>query len=143
MENENQNENENVNVNANDTTTATKKPSQKAIITGIVAVVAVVAIVVAIVLLTGKKDVVGTWTLVEVSEGGQSYSTESLSLLGMTGTLELKADKTGTMTIFGTSTELTYDDNNLTVDGQSTPYSVSGNRLTIEASGSKMVFEKK
>ena len=135
-------ENENENVNVNDTT-ASKKVNQKTIIIGVVAVVAVVAIVVAIVLLTSKANPVGTWTLVEVSEGGQSYDTSSLSLLGMTGTLELKDDKTGTMSIFGSSTNLTWDDKNLTVDGQATAYSISGNKLTLENNGSKMVFEKK
>ena len=113
---------------------------------GVVAVIAVVAILFLFVF-KGNGNIAGSYKLVEMTEGSQTYSGSQLeameSLMGKSVGLELKADKTGTLEVFGKKIEITYDDKNVIANGSPCPYTVNGNRITLEQSGTKMVFEKK
>ena len=62
--------------------------------------------------------------------------------LGMSITMELKADKTGVIDLMGETENLTYDDAYITVDGDKTPYTFENNRITLQEDDTKMVFQK-
>ncbi len=92
-----------------------------------------------------KKKMAGTYELVEMSSGSETYSKEDLQTLksyGLSITMEIKEDGTGSMSIYGESKEFTYDADNITVDGEKTPYTLDGNKITFEQDDTKMVFEK-
>lgn len=118
--------------------------NKKGLVIGVVVAIAVVAAVVAVVLFMNKPNVVGTYELVSMEQNGETVGNmDSLKSLGLTATMELKEDKTGTLNIFGETQQLTYDDKNITSDGQAVPYKFENNKLTMEQDGQKMVFEKK
>lgn len=113
---------------------------------GVVAVIAVVAILFLFVF-KGNGDVTGSYKLVEMTQGSTTYSGSQLdameSIMGKSVGLELKADKTGTLEVFGSKINITYDDKNMYAKGDPCPYTVNGNKITLEQEGTKMVFEKK
>ena len=92
------------------------------------------------------KKMAGKYELVEMSENDKSYNKEELAKLkeyGITFTLELKEDGTGTIELYGQSSNVKYDENNITIDEDTASYSVDDNyKITIEKDGMKMVFEK-
>lgn len=113
---------------------------------GVVAVIAVVAVLFLFVF-KPTGDITGSYKLVEMTQGSTTYSGSQLeameSILGKSVGLELKADKTGTLEVFGSKINITYDDKNMIAEGSPCPYTVNGNKITLEQSGTKMVFEKK
>ena len=117
------------------------------IIIAAVAIIAVIAIVAIIVLPKMKMNkMVGTYELVEMSRGDQTYDKSTLDQMkayGMSATLELKKDGKGSIDLFGEKGEVTYDKKNITVEGDKASYTFKDNKLTIEKDGIKMVFEKK
>lgn len=126
-----------------------KTKNNKGLIIGIVIAAVVVIIAVGYFAFSkgilGIKNIVGYYELYEMSSGDESYShedLESLKSLGLNVTLELREDKTGTLSLFGEEMELTYDSKNMTVDGESTPYKVEDGKLSMEQDGEKLVFEK-
>lgn len=130
--------NNNINNNSNN----------KGVMIGIV-IAAVIVLLVIGYFVFGKsillKNLVGYYELYEMSSGDQNYShedLESLKTLGLNVSLELREDKTGTLSLFGDTMELTYDGKNMTVDGESSPYSVKDGKISLEQDGEKLVFEK-
>ena len=84
-----------------------KSTNKKLIIgIGVVAVIAVVAILFLFVF-KGNGDVTGSYKLVEMTQGSTTYSGSQLdameSIMGKSVGLELKADKTGTLEVFGSN----------------------------------------
>ena len=130
------------------TTTVETKSSKKGLIIGIIVAVVVIAAVVAAVLLfpkNGGKSIAGKYSLVEMTEGEETYSQEQLKALevfGLTVSLELNEDKTGKLVLFGEEMNLTYDDKNMYYEGQPAPYKVDGKKVSLEQEGAKMTFEK-
>ncbi len=58
--------------------------------------------------------------------------------------MELKEDGTGTVELYGQSSSVKYDKDNITIDNDTAPYTIDSNYvITIEKDGIKMVFEKK
>lgn len=93
----------------------------------------------------GNRKLVGYYEIYEMTSEDQNYSNEelkSLKSLGFKVTLELNEDKKGTLSLFGDTMDLTYDNKNITVDGESTPYTLKDNKLSMEQDGIKLVFEK-
>lgn len=116
----------------------------------IIAVVAIVAVVAIIALLVAPKlkmsKMVGTYELVEMSRGSETYGKDRLDQMksyGLTATMELKKDGTGFIELFGEKEDLKYDKKNITIDGDSASYTFKNKKVTIEKDGIKMVFEKK
>jgi len=136
------NNNNNINVNINNNF------NNKGFIIGII-IAAVIVILAVGYFVFGKaisvKNLTGYYELYEMSSGDESYShedLESLKSLGLNVSLELREDKTGTLSLFGETMELTYDSKNMTVDGEAAPYKVKDGKLTMEQDGEKLVFEK-
>ena len=67
---------------------------------------------------------------------------EALKKLGFEVKLDMREDKTGTLSLFGEDTELTYDSKNITIKEESAPYTFEDNKISMEQNGSKLVFEK-
>lgn len=128
-----------------------KKSGKKGTIIGIsIAGVVVIAIAVTLVVLINngvftKLDITGTYSLVGMKDGERTYTKDDLQLLksfGLTVSLELREDKTGTLNLFGDKTEFTYDSKNLIMDGEKTPYTLNDNEITMEHNGSSLTFSK-
>ncbi len=114
----------------------------------ILIVVAVVAVVLALVLIFANpfdktKKMVGKYELVEVSSGSLTYSGDQLKTLGMEITMEIKKDKTGTMTMMGETQEFKIEGKDFVIGDDKAPYTFKDKKITLEQDGSKMVFEKK
>lgn len=113
-------------------------------------ILSVLCVLVLTVMLTacGKETIVGKYTVVEMSSGGQTMSAETLKSLGMTIELEVKEDKTAFLSMMGEGIELTYDDKAFTGKDEETgeeksiPYKLDGKKLTLEIEGEKIVFQK-
>lgn len=122
--------------------------NNKWIIIGIITVAIVLLIVGCFALgkwIIERKTIVGYYELYEMSSGEQSYThedLESLKTLGLTVNLELREDKTGTLSLFGDTMDLTYNNKNMTIDGESAPYKIKDGKLSMEQDGDKLVFEK-
>lgn len=123
--------------------------NNKGLIIGIV-IVAVVALIIAGYYAFSKvtlpgKNIAGYYELYEMSSDDENYShedLEALKALGLSVTLELREDKTGTLELFGEEMELTYDGGNMIVDGESAPYTVEDDKISMEQDGEKLVFQK-
>ena len=131
--------------------TKTETNSKKGIvICSVIAAVLVIAIVVALVVLVnngviGGKKIAGKYELIGMRDGEQEYTQEDISMLktfGVTVSLQLKEDNTGTIDIYGQTMELTYDKENMTYNGVAVPYTVDKDTITLEDEESRMVFQK-
>ena len=137
---------------ATKTTKTSEKESSKSnkpLIIGIVAVAVVAAatfIILGVCGVFGGKNLTGKYELVDIVSDGESQtsSMELLKAFGMSAEMELRSDKTGTMSMYGEDTDVKWDDKTITSDGESAEYSFKDNKLTIKSKdGSEMVFEKK
>ena len=87
----------------------------------------------------------GKYELIEMSSGETIYSQEELNALksfGLSITLEVRDDKTGTLDMSGDKQEFTYDNKNISINNQSTQYIIDDNKITFEQDGDKLVFQK-
>ena len=98
----------------------------------------------------GKKfdmgKISGKYELIELAENNTSYSKDEIKELkemGITFTLELKENGTGTIELYGEKSDLKYDENNIIVDNDIKSYSFENNKISIVYDDIKMVFEKK
>ena len=92
-----------------------------------------------------KPSPVGTYTLSGMEEDGEATSQEDLDLLaslGLTVTLDIKEDGTGSINLFGEEMEFTWDEDNIIVDGEKQAYTFDGTTFTMENEGTKMSFTK-
>lgn len=132
--------------------------ANKGLIAGVIGVVAVVVVAIFFCINVLGRNIAGTYKLHSYISDGKE-TTELVELMekaGVTMTLELKSDKTGTMkTTGGTTSEgesdnveykFKYDDNKFTIeeDGQSESieYKVDGDFITITFEGETMKFKK-
>ena len=107
----------------------------------------------------GSVDYTGTWVCSAVDDGTTVTSIDELEALGITGdqfmTLELRADGTVDMTVFGTSA---FADSGITVNWEATdsgvtlsgqgvsfdlPYDSGSGELAMEYEGQKVLMKKK
>lgn len=124
------------------------KKNRTPLIIGVVAAVAILIIaVVAVVFLKpgdSKAAYVGEWQMVRGSESGLEESNLTyLRQEGMTIDLTLKEDGTGTYSLFGESTPVTWDGSNLKFSGASFNMSLKDGELTLSSGDSSMTFKKK
>ena len=107
----------------------------------------------------GQTDYSGTWVCSAVDDGTTVTSISELEALGITGdqfmTLELKADGTADMTIFGTSAfadsgiEVKWEgtSSGVTLSGQGVtyelPYDSGSQELAMEYEGQRVLLKKK
>lgn len=90
----------------------------------------------------GNSADAGNYKLIE--SGGEDATV--LEALGMTATMTLKADGTGSIDLFGMKSDLKWDGNKheitIVEDGGTSPYKIDGKKLIITEGGQQMVFEK-
>ncbi len=97
-----------------------------------------------------KAAWVGTWDLVEMEQGGEVTGSEDLEMLkslGLDVYLELKADGTGALVLFGESMDGKWTAKSATeasfeIEGQAVDMKIANNKLTMEQNGSKLTFAK-
>ena len=129
------------------------KKNRTPLIIGIVAAVAIVIIaIVAVVLLkpggNAKAAYVGDWQMVRGSESGLEESNLTyLRQEGMTIDLTLKEDGTGTYSLFGEKTAVTWDASSASVgtlsfSGAKFDMALKDGELTLSSSGASMTFKK-
>ena len=131
------------------TKTAPKKKSCGAkIVAIIIAIVALIAVATAggvyIYQTINSVNLAGTYKLTGMEADGKDQS-DSLSLLeglGLSASLELNDDKTGTLHLFGEDEDLTYDKSNFTIDGKITDYTYKDDTIVFESDGTKLTFTK-
>ena len=90
-----------------------------------------------------KPSPVGKYVLTGMEENGEATSQEDLDLLkslGLTVTMEIKEDGTGSMDLFGEALEFTWDADNIILEGEKQAYTFDGSKFTIENDGTKMEF---
>lgn len=133
---------------------------KKGLIIGIVigAIVLIAAIVVGVLFATGKigkkslRDRIGEYELIEMSDGEETYSEDSLNTLkdfGFDVKLELKKDRKGTIKMSGEDEkDIKYDEEYLYIpneddEEEKQEYKYEDGKLTLEDAGVTMVFEKK
>lgn len=125
------------------------KKANKGLIIGVIAgAVAVVAaiIVVLIIILGGKGSFgAGTYEMTSFIEAGKEYSGDQLKTLGISSTITLNEDGTGTYKSSGNSGDLTWDKEKktITIDGDEIELKVDGNKFTVEFDGVTQTFTKK
>lgn len=93
----------------------------------------------------GANRLVGTYSLVELTENGETYGIDVLKMVDLSYELDVQDSKNAILKLTDEDVKLTYDNEKfVNVNSETTiPYSVSGNRITIEFNNEKMVFEKK
>ena len=92
----------------------------------------------------------GTWDLVEMEQDGEvtgSDDLEMLKSLGLDVYLELNADGTGALVLFGESMDGSWDAKSATeasfeIEGQKVDMKIADGKLTMEQNGSKLTFAK-
>lgn len=97
-----------------------------------------------------KKAFTGTWNLVEMSQDGQVTSSddlETLRALGLEVYVNLNADGTSVLVLFGESLDGTWDassatQGSITMNNSEVGMTLADSRLTFEQNGTTMVFEK-
>lgn len=88
-----------------------------------------------------NKAAVGTWELTGLVSGGEDYSS-MLSMLGMTITLVLNEDGTGTMDAMGESIDIKWDNNSISSGEDSLPYTLDGDTLTLNEGEDVLTFTR-
>lgn len=125
-----------------------QKTKRTGLIIGIVAaIVVVVGVIVGVLLMTSgnKKVSAGTYEMTAMSENGQDMTStvESLKAFGLTATMTIKDDGTGTLSLFGTDYSLTWDDKTVTYGGQAVEYKFDGKTITFGNDETSLTFTLK
>ena len=111
----------------------------------VVSIAAIIGITFGVVNLIKGPDISGTYELTGLEENGEDQSS-SISLynaLGLTFSLELKSDHTGTISVFGQSNDLTYDRNKMKYEDSEVEYTYKDGAITLETESVKLIFTKK
>lgn len=85
----------------------------------------------------------GTYELYELQSETDAVSHDDIELVksfGLTTSLQLNEDGTGVFDVFGTTTDITWDAENIYIDGEATPYTYEDGKVSISADGDTMVF---
>ena len=77
-----------------------------------------------------------------IYEDGKEENVEQLEELGLTVTLELSEDGTGTIDIFGETNKLTYNENNIIVEGETSLYTFENDTITMQQKGVTLILTK-
>ncbi len=107
--------------------------------------IAVFAIVIAVIAFSGKADdsIKGTYQMVDASGTGSEMFKATVG----DATLEINADNTGTLGMFGQTTPVAVKpgEKKISFDGGEnyTAYTFEKGKLTIEGGGYKVVFKKR
>lgn len=110
-----------------------------------IAAIAVFAIIIAVIAFSGKADdsIKGTYQLVDASGTGSEMFKTTVG----DATLEIKADNTGTLSMFEQTTPVAVntEDKKISFDGGEnyTAYTYEKGKLTVEGGGYKAVFKKR
>lgn len=87
----------------------------------------------------------GTYNLYELQSPTEPVTHESIemmAMLGLTASMELNADGTGSFVLFGAPIDITWDAKSITLDGASVPYDYEDGTITLTSGDSKMIFVK-
>ena len=121
------------------------KKSNKGIIVVVFIVIAVIAVIAAFVIGKKTRDLTGKYELIDMKANDNAISQsdiEKMKKLGLTVTLEMREDGTGTLNMFGEKKKLTYNEKKITVEGDSADYTFEDEKLTFKENGEEMVFER-
>lgn len=124
------------------------KKSHKGLIIGIIFAVLAIAlagcIAVYVYLSMNLTYLVGNYTLTGMWQNGedQSASIQLLEGFGLSATMELKDDKTGTMHLFGTDSELTYDKDKMVINDKDVPFTYKDGQITFSENDASLTFTK-
>ena len=95
---------------------------------------------------TTKADsIVGTYKLVEMSEGDYTIDADMLEQMGENASIIVNEDKTFKMTALDEDddeTVGTYDDKEFTANGEGIAYEYADGTLTLKEDDMKMIFKK-
>ena len=87
----------------------------------------------------------GTYDLYELQSPTEPISHESIEMmaaLGLTASLELNEDGTGSLVLFGAPVPITWDDENISYQGIKVSYEYKDGTLTLITRDERMVFKK-
>ena len=88
-------------------------------------------------------SMVGIYKMVEMERNGFSLDEVGLSKFGYSGSLEVKNDKTATITINSDTTTLTFDENSFTnPQNEKFNYTYENDKIKMESDGTIMTFRK-
>lgn len=115
------------------------------IILAILAVAAAACIAVYFYLANSIAMLVGNYDLTGMSSEGedQSSSIKVLEGLGLSATMELKKDGTGTMNLFGKESTITFDRNKIRINDQDMPFTYEDGKITFTEDNASLTFTKK
>ena len=126
------------------------KKIKKLLVLGvIIAIILIIAIVIGIKMLNESdnssiKEMVGDYKMTTlIYEDGEEENAEQLESLGLTVTLELREDKTGTIDIFGETNEISYDEKDISLKGEKSSYVFENNTISIQQEGGTLILTKK
>lgn len=91
------------------------------------------------------RKISGKFELIEMKSSGQAYSKEDLDSLknvGLEVIIELNENKTASLTLFGTKTDFTYDNDYFYSEGTKIKYELNNNTLKIYKDDEYLIFEK-
>lgn len=93
-------------------------------------------------------DRVGTYSFYEMTSEGETISKDMLASLGMDEmfSMELKADGTGSMTVYDEAGNITWDEKTIKDEGtgENIEYTFEGGKITMTTEdGDVLVFQKK
>lgn len=91
------------------------------------------------------KDIIGTYTLIEVQKGSKTFTEEDIAALKISGydiTIEFRDDKTGTINAIKENSEFTYDSKYIIIDEEKIEYTYENDIIYFERNNSIMTFKK-
>ena len=92
-----------------------------------------------------EEDLKGKYDLVEMEEDGRVTTTDDLEMLnkfGISTTLEIKNDKTGTIDMMGEKEDFKIEGNAFKTEEETMNYSIQWNKIVVQKNNSKLTFEK-
>ena len=89
--------------------------------------------------------IVGQYEITGMVTKGEETSPEDLALLkskGLSCTIDLKADGTGTLTLFGEESAVTWDEKNIKAAGKTIPYTFKDDQITFTNGDASLTFTR-
>lgn len=87
-------------------------------------------------------NMVGKYSIYEVSEGKTTFKADQLKTLGVDYKLEVKADKTAVMKLDGEKYTMKYNDKYFTTKNDKTKYTFKDGKIIFSKDNTKMIFKK-
>lgn len=99
--------------------------------------------------ITGCGRMLGTYSIIELTENGETYNLDVLNMVGLSYELIIQDEKNAIIQFTDEPIKLTYDSEKFIGKDEGTgkeiiiPYTRDNDKITITLDDAKMVFEKK